>query len=131
MNYTLWLKFGKAQENDYCSLSKVYGAQGGYSTNDGRLVQQAINNVESPRVLEPERNLTERTAWVLQAYKSFVAMSENEFRRGKDGNEVEDAANWGSLEDIHNAVHVLVGGPESHMTSVPVSAFDPIFWLPS
>ena len=79
-------------------------------------------------VLTPERNLTERTAWILQAYKSYVAMSKNEFRKGKDGKEISDAANWGSLEDIHNAIHNLVGG-EGHMSSVPHSAFDPIFWL--
>ena len=79
-------------------------------------------------VLNPERNLTERTAWILQAYNSYVAMSKNEFRKGKDGKEIGDAANWGSLEDIHNAIHSLVGGT-GHMSSVPRSAFDPIFWL--
>ena len=80
-------------------------------------------------VLNAERNLTERTAWILQAYKSYVAMSKNEFRAGKDGKMVDDAANWGSLEDIHNAVHDLIGGTGGHMSSVPHSAFDPIFWL--
>ena len=80
-------------------------------------------------VLNPERNLTERTAWILQAYKSYVAMSKNQFRKGKDGEQIHDAANWGSLEDIHNAIHNLVGGTGGHMSSVPVSAFDPIFWL--
>lgn len=32
----------------------------------------------------------------------------------------------GGLEGIHNAIHVLVG---EDMSSVPTSAFDPIFWL--
>ena len=58
-------------------------------------------------VLNPERNLTERTVWILQAYKSYMAMSNNKFRKSE---EIKDAANWGSLEDIHNAVHGLVGG---------------------
>ena len=78
--------------------------------------------------LTPERNLTERTAWILQAYNTYVAMSKNEFRKDEDGKEIADAANWGSLEDIHNAVHILVGGG-GHMSHVPISAFDPIFWL--
>ncbi len=76
----------------------------------------------------PESNLTERTAWVLQAYKTFPAMSNNKLRQGKAGNKIEDRTNWGSLEDIHNAIHVLVGDG-GHMNRVDVSAFDPIFWL--
>ena len=52
-------------------------------------------------------------------------MSNNRLRQGKDGI-VEDRSNWGSLEDIHNAIHGLTGG---HMGDPEVSAFDPIFWL--
>jgi len=33
-----------------------------------------------------------------------------------------------SLESIHDSIHVLVGG-NGHMSSVPVAAFDPIFFL--
>ena len=80
-------------------------------------------------VLEPERNLTERTAWILQAYKTYGAMNNNLFREDKKKNVIADAADWGSLEDIHNAVHNLVGGARGHMSVVPRSAFDPIFWL--
>lgn len=79
-------------------------------------------------MLNPERNLTERTAWILQAYESYMAMSNNEFRTSEDGKPIEEAANWGSLEDIHNAVHDLLGGG-GHMSSIANSAFDPIFWL--
>lgn len=82
--------------------------------------------------LEPERNLTERTVYVLFAYRTFPAVSSNAMRKDLDGNLVADAANWGSLEDIHNAVHNLTGGTGrfgGHMANVPVSAFDPIFWL--
>ena len=79
-------------------------------------------------VLRTERNLTERTAWILQAYKSFVAMSKNEFRAGDDRHAVIDAPVWGSLEDIHNTLHRLIG-MGGHMNSLAVSAFDPLFWL--
>lgn len=41
-----------------------------------------------------------------------------------------------SLESYHNTIHnftgtnfITQGSPEGHMTEVPVSAFDPIFWL--
>lgn len=74
-------------------------------------------------VLVQERNLTERTLWILQAYNTYVAMSNNSL------SEVVDQKNYGSLEDIHNAVHNLVGGIGGHMAAIEVSAFDPIFWL--
>ena len=72
--------------------------------------------------------MAERTAWILQAYKTFPAMSNNELRQSEGGKNVEDRTNWGSLEDIHNAVHSLVGNG-GHMSGIDVSAFDPIFWL--
>ncbi|KAL9119272.1 MAG: hypothetical protein Q9187_004178 [Circinaria calcarea] len=34
-----------------------------------------------------------------------------------------------SIENIHNGVHAFVGGMGGHMSAVPFSAFDPIFWL--
>ena len=30
---------------------------------------------------------------------------------------------------VHGRYHVLIGGQNGHMSSVPVAAFDPIFWL--
>ena len=86
--------------------------------------------------LIPERNLTERTAYILQAYQTYNAMSNDKYRAGSK--KIEDAARWGSLEDIHNAIHNLTGGTgvpndrnaiKGHMASVPHSSFDPIFWL--
>jgi tyrosinase len=32
------------------------------------------------------------------------------------------------LEQLHNNVHVWVGGPDGHMGDIPFAAFDPIFW---
>lgn len=36
---------------------------------------------------------------------------------------------YNSLENMHNAVHTFVGGDGGHMSDIPYSAFDPIFWL--
>ena len=33
-----------------------------------------------------------------------------------------------SIENIHNLVHTLVGNG-GHMSYIPYSAFDPVFWL--
>ena len=77
-----------------------------------------------------ERNLTERTAWILQAYQRYAAVSSNRLDKESSDVKLEVAVNYGSLEDIHNAVHVLVGGLNGgHMGKIEVSAFDPIFWL--
>lgn len=38
--------------------------------------------------------------------------------------------NYDSLESIHDVIHNTVGGPnDGHMSLIPYSAFDPIFWL--
>jgi tyrosinase len=36
---------------------------------------------------------------------------------------------WNSVEGIHDNVHTMVGGMGGHMSTVPVAAFDPIFWI--
>lgn len=95
------------------------------STEDGLPVPATWDGLP---IFIPEANLAEHTAWVLQAYKTFPAMSNNELRQSKVGKNVEDRTNWGSLEDIHNTVHVLVGSG-GHMSGIERSAFDPIFWL--
>ena len=83
---------------------------------------------EGSLVFKGERNLTERTAWILQAYNTYIAMSNNALRETSEFHKIEDATNHGSLEDIHNSVHILVGGG-GHMSKIEVSAFDPLFWL--
>ena len=69
------------------------------------------------------KNLTERVLWILNAYTNYGAMCCNLFKGSESG-----WNNWGSLEDVHNAVHNYVGN-EGHMGSIDVSAFDPVFWL--
>jgi tyrosinase len=76
---------------------------------------------------EVERNLSERVAYILTAYQRFGPMCYNRFP-GFGRGEAGKAEIWGSLEDIHNAVHGLVGNA-GHMGQVPKSAYDPIFWL--
>jgi tyrosinase len=74
----------------------------------------------------PEKNLTERTAYILQSYKRYFSMSNN--RAPTNGRTPANAEIYGSLEDTHNAVHGLTGG-SGHMSDPKVAAFDPIFWL--
>lgn len=36
---------------------------------------------------------------------------------------------YNNIETVHNTIHVAVGGDRGHMTYVPWSAYDPIFWI--
>ncbi|KIW32469.1 uncharacterized protein PV07_04014 [Cladophialophora immunda] len=38
-------------------------------------------------------------------------------------------ASYGSIEALHGNYHTLVGGPNGHMSSPSIAAFDPVFWL--
>ncbi|KAF3762479.1 Di-copper centre-containing protein [Cryphonectria parasitica EP155] len=40
-----------------------------------------------------------------------------------------DTSQYDSLESLHDNVHSMLGGSDGHMTIVPFSAFDPVFFL--
>lgn len=40
-----------------------------------------------------------------------------------------DTSKYDSLEALHDNVHAMLGGTDGHMTIVPFSAFDPLFFL--
>lgn len=40
-----------------------------------------------------------------------------------------DTSQYDSLEALHDNVHAMLGGTDGHMTIVPFSAFDPLFFL--
>ncbi|KAF4773968.1 hypothetical protein HER10_EVM0007266 [Colletotrichum scovillei] len=67
-------------------------------------------------------NVSERIIFLLQSYTDFGGVSNNEHFGSPDTR----FNNWGSIEDVHNAVHVYVG---NYMGNVKIAAFDPIFWL--
>ncbi|KAF4455889.1 tyrosinase precursor [Fusarium albosuccineum] len=99
---------------------------------------------EVNRELRVEANLRERVVYLLQSYEVFDQVSHNQWdpnqrppNRGGRPSTVPGLG-FGSIEDIHNTLHVLVGGQgrdnlgrgrTGHMSQVPISAFDPIFWL--
>lgn len=67
-------------------------------------------------------NVSERITFLLQSYKDFGGVSNNKHFGSPDTR----FNNWGSIEDVHNAVHGYIGG---YMGAVEIAAFDPIFWL--
>ncbi|KAK1700074.1 hypothetical protein BDP55DRAFT_645836 [Colletotrichum godetiae] len=96
---------------------------------------RTIGNIDNKEVraemrkffTEPERgikglNLAERLLFLLQSYTDFAAVSNN----SELGSKKDEFFHWGSIEDVHNAVHDYIGG---NMGFPAISAFDPIFWL--
>ncbi|KAJ3538313.1 hypothetical protein NM208_g5955 [Fusarium decemcellulare] len=85
---------------------------------------------------QTEINLRERVVYLLQSYELFKHVSYNLFLgegpgKGQDESFVKGRG-FGSLEDVHNALHNLTGGTGDtfgHMNDPAKSAFDPIFWL--
>ncbi|KAF9878953.1 hypothetical protein CkaCkLH20_03853 [Colletotrichum karsti] len=75
------------------------------------------------------KNLTERVNFVLQSYTEYATASSNRFEAQKPEQAGIDFRAWGSIEDVHNAVHNYTGGGRGHMSNPEISSFDPIFWL--
>lgn len=67
-------------------------------------------------------SLRNNVSLLLLSYKDFDAFSYNRW----DPN--TNPGDFGSLEDVHNEIHDRTGG-NGHMSSLEVSAFDPLFWL--
>jgi tyrosinase len=84
------------------------------------------NNYYILEILRESASFREDTYDVLtkpKEYTTFATTAKTAVKgSGTDGDKAI------SLEDIHNSIHDFVGG-KGHMGSVPVAAFDPLFWL--
>jgi tyrosinase len=60
---------------------------------------------------------------LLLSYSSFDAFSHNRWSPSTQ------AGTYGSLENIHDNLHSMIGGNGGHMGGISVSAYDPVFWL--
>jgi tyrosinase len=94
------------------------------------------------RELPVEGNLRERVVYLIKSYDVFDQVSHNQWDPKRVPTKGKfrkiQGLGFGSIEDIHNTVHGLVGGGgedsqgrriTGHMSHIPKSAFDPIFWL--
>ncbi|KZL81883.1 tyrosinase precursor [Colletotrichum incanum] len=97
--------------------------------NNEELMQQLTSFFagNDPDRFSRGKNLTERVMFILQSYRDFGSASHNRFNPPKKQGQ-PNFAEWGSIEDIHNAIHTYAGGG-GHMSDPTVAAFDPIFWL--
>ncbi|KAF6814923.1 tyrosinase [Colletotrichum sojae] len=97
------------------------------SRNVDAEVNAALLDFFTGAVSSPKgKNLTERVQYIMQSYTEFATASSNRFEPSKPSD--IDFRAWGSIEDVHNAVHNYTGG-DGHMSRPEVSSFDPIFWL--
>lgn len=87
--------------------------------------KQSQENLVSRAMTNDNASLRNNISLILlsSTYQQFDAFSNNAWlQNGQPGQ-------FGSLEDCHNQIHDLTGGPNGHMGSLDVSAFDPVFWL--
>ncbi|KAK1472444.1 hypothetical protein CCUS01_05828 [Colletotrichum cuscutae] len=97
--------------------------------NNNRMIQRLTQffSGTDPQQASRGKNLTERVIFILQSYRDFGSASHNRFNPPKQPGQ-PNFAEWGSIEDIHNAIHTYSGG-SGHMGNPAIAAFDPIFWL--
>ena len=56
---------------------------------------------------------------IAQTYAAFSNTGSNDGR----------TSSYNSIENVHNAIHILVGGNYGHMQYIALSSFDPVFFL--
>ncbi|KAI5798574.1 common central domain of tyrosinase-domain-containing protein [Pyronema domesticum] len=64
----------------------------------------------------------------LQTFQIFQINTFSHFSTARFPSPGLSPLEWNSVESIHDDVHATVGG-RGHMSTVPVAAFDPIFWI--
>ncbi|KAK2011866.1 Di-copper centre-containing protein [Colletotrichum eremochloae] len=125
-------KFGETSKGD--SRINTFPRVGGTvrhpgQPNNDQLMEQLTSFFAgtAPGQSSRGKNLTERVLFILQSYRDFGAASHNRFNPPEEPGQ-PDFTEWGSIEDIHNAIHNYSGGG-GHMSDPAIAAFDPIFWL--
>lgn len=73
-------------------------------------------------------NIREKVFGIIASYRRYGPFSNKSW--------TGVAGEYGSLEDVHDTIHVITGGQGStsddtpgNMQMVPYAAFDPVFWL--
>ncbi|KFA64002.1 hypothetical protein S40285_05491 [Stachybotrys chlorohalonatus IBT 40285] len=79
---------------------------------------QQVNDALSERLSE----IQQRLFVLFSSYKDFNAFS------NKVSAQAQNASSWDSIESVHDIIHIY-GGLNGHLTYVPLSSFDPLFFL--
>ncbi|MBE3049604.1 tyrosinase family protein [Candidatus Bathyarchaeota archaeon] len=79
------------------------------------MIEQELDNESA--------SLRQEVSLLLLSYKDFDDFSNSTWRRGTTTRPLT------SLESLHDDIHGRTGGSGGHMSSLDVSAMDPIFWL--
>ncbi|KAI9897875.1 hypothetical protein N3K66_007731 [Trichothecium roseum] len=91
---------------------------------------RGVQNIRNPLYAYPFHPLEEdaliwhpqRLLILFSSYKDFNAFSNKAWATSRN------LSSWDSIESIHDIVHIY-GGLKGHMTYVPLSSFDPLFFL--
>lgn len=84
-------------------------------TSRNALIEQELDNESA--------SLRQEVSLLLLSYTDFDDFSNSTWRRGTATRPLT------SLESVHDDIHGRTGGSGGHMSSLDVSAMDPIFWL--
>ncbi|SPN96684.1 related to Tyrosinase [Cephalotrichum gorgonifer] len=79
------------------------------------IIEQELDNESA--------SLRQEVSLLLLSYTDYDDFSNSTWRRGTTGRPLT------SLESVHDDIHGRTGGSGGHMSSLDVSAMDPIFWL--
>jgi tyrosinase len=88
------------------------------------------DNLVNPAVKAQNTSIRSQIRYCMGSISDFGAFSNDKWIKNQPGS-------YPSLEDIHDNIHVLVGGPgprsrgapPGNMSLVPHAGFDPVFWL--
>jgi tyrosinase len=97
---------------------------------DGRPNTQSQDGLVNSSVNSQVGSIRSQIRYVLGSIPDFGAFSNDKWIPAAPGT-------YPSLEDIHDNLHVLCGGPSpsqrrapaGNMSEIPYAAFDPVFWL--
>ncbi|KAF5719305.1 tyrosinase precursor (monophenol monooxygenase) [Fusarium globosum] len=65
-----------------------------------------------------------------EVYRNFRTFSTNAvFPKPNENPQATLERASGSIEDLHNSYHMIIGGEAGHMNDPSTAAFDPIFWM--
>ena len=115
-------------DGEYITLDNPLAAQNVYYFDkDGNKKTVLRNGFLTPRNISEKRKLrtTNKELNNVMYAKRYPTFSSNTLFN----NILKELIDFSPLEIPHNNIHDFIGGPGGNMSDVPISAYDPLFWL--
>ena len=115
-------------DDEYLTLDNPLAAQNVYYFDkEGNKKTVVRNGFLTPRDISEKRKLktTNKELNNVLYAKRYPTFSSNTLF----DNILKELIDFNPLEIPHNNIHDFIGGPGGNMSDVPISAYDPLFWL--